>query len=45
MSVAFGLAYDKDLIGRIVPAEEIEALIIPPQPTSGRPDRDDLYPK
>jgi hypothetical protein len=45
MSVAFGLTYDKELIGRIVPAEEIEDLIIPPRPASERPDRDELYAK
>ncbi len=45
MSVAFGLTYDKEVIGRIVPAEEIEDLIIPPQPARTWLDRDELYPK
>jgi hypothetical protein len=45
MSVAFGLTYDKDLIGRIVPAHEIEDLIIGSKPPRERPDRDELYAK
>jgi len=45
MSVAFGLTYDRDLIGRIVPAHEIEDLVIGPKPPRERPDRDELYAK
>jgi len=44
LSVAFGLTYDAELIGRILAASEVEDFVLTPVERE-RPDRDELYPK
>lgn len=44
LSVAFGLTYDAELIGKILAASEVEDFILAPVERD-RPDRDELYPK
>lgn len=44
LSVAFGLTYDAELIGRILAASEVEDFVSTPTKREW-PDRDELYPK
>jgi hypothetical protein len=43
LSVAYGLTFDKDSLGSVIPEQEIDDFV--PPPLIDKPDRDDLYPK
>lgn len=44
LSVAYGLTHDAELIGDVVPEQEIENFKLTDRPRHDRPDRDELYP-